>query len=77
MISDPEKDSICLETIKNQCFEVTQALLEVGKLKPGQIIVLGCSTSEVRGRVYRLCRQQGDRPSLSWMVSEKPLKEPV
>lgn len=49
MISDPEKDSICLETIKNQCFEVTQALLEVGKLKPGQIIVLGCSTSEVRG----------------------------
>jgi uncharacterized protein (TIGR01440 family) len=45
-----EKDSICLEAIRTQVLEVTQALLEKGNLKPGQIIVLGCSTSEVRGK---------------------------
>ena len=48
--SDLERNSICLETIKNQCSEVTRALLERGNLKPGQVIVLGCSTSEVRGK---------------------------
>ncbi len=45
-----EKDDICLDTIRTQVLEVTQALLERGNSKPGQIMVLGCSTSEVLGK---------------------------
>lgn len=39
-----------LAEITRQTEEVTRGLLEVARLKPGQILVLGCSTSEVRGQ---------------------------
>ena len=43
-------DDINLEAIKQQSRQTAQALIEAGNLKPGQIMVLGCSTSEVRGK---------------------------
>lgn len=50
MESSVEKQEICLDTIRNQVMEVTRGLLEQANLKPGQILVLGCSTSEVLGK---------------------------
>lgn len=47
---DPGDLEVCLETVKEQSREVAEILLEAGNLKPGQIMVLGCSTSEVQGR---------------------------
>jgi len=38
-----------LEIIKNQTTQNITELLEVAKLVPGQIVVVGCSTSEVLG----------------------------
>lgn len=35
--------------IKNQCINVTKELIEKAKLTKGQILVVGCSTSEVVG----------------------------
>ena len=35
--------------IKNQCETVVKELIEVAKLKKGNILVVGCSTSEVLG----------------------------
>lgn len=40
------------ERVKNEAREGVSSLLQVAKLKPGQILVLGCSTSEVLG--YRI-----------------------
>ncbi|HHY34646.1 MAG TPA: TIGR01440 family protein [Firmicutes bacterium] len=37
------------EEVKRQTKEATTSLLHVARLKPGQILVLGCSTSEVLG----------------------------
>ncbi|MBE3519422.1 MAG: TIGR01440 family protein [Firmicutes bacterium] len=37
------------EEVKRQTREATVSLLQVARLKPGQILVLGCSTSEVLG----------------------------
>jgi len=37
------------EKLTSQAREAICALLDVANLKPGQIVVLGCSTSEVRG----------------------------
>ncbi|NPV69736.1 MAG: TIGR01440 family protein [Firmicutes bacterium] len=39
-----------LDKIRSQVREVTEGLLEVARLKPGQILVVGCSTSEVLGK---------------------------
>ena len=36
-------------TIKEQCAQATRELCEVAKLKKGNILVVGCSTSEVVG----------------------------
>ena len=36
-----------LADISNQCYIVTKELLEISKLKKGNILVVGCSTSEV------------------------------
>lgn len=38
-----------LDLIKNQTVEVVTELLQVASLRPGQILVVGCSTSEVLG----------------------------
>ena len=38
-----------LEKIKNQTSHIVTELLELAKLSPGQILVVGCSTSEVLG----------------------------
>lgn len=40
------------EEVKRQTKEATASLLQVARLKPGEILVLGCSTSEVLG--YRI-----------------------
>ena len=40
-------ESIELEDIKNQVKQVLGELLEVARLKPGQILVVGCSSSEI------------------------------
>ena len=42
--------SISLEMIKNQGYDLTKELIEVSKIKEGQILVIGCSTSEVAGK---------------------------
>lgn len=38
-----------LELIKQQAYTATKELLQIAKLNPGQIFVVGCSTSEVGG----------------------------
>ena len=38
-----------LELIKQQAYAATKELLQIAKLNPGQILVIGCSTSEVGG----------------------------
>ncbi len=39
-----------LSRIKEEVLEATKGLLEAAKLRPGQIVVLGCSTSEIQGK---------------------------
>lgn len=39
-----------LSEVKAQVIQAVSGLLEVSRLKPGQILVLGCSTSEVQGK---------------------------
>ncbi|HHW18685.1 MAG TPA: TIGR01440 family protein [Firmicutes bacterium] len=46
----PETGEISLDEIRSQVEEAVKGLLEVARLKPGQILVLGCSTSEVQGK---------------------------
>lgn len=41
--------SINLETIKQQGYHLTKELIEVSKIKKEEILVIGCSTSEVAG----------------------------
>lgn len=38
-----------LEEVRAGAEELARGLLEVARLKPGQILVLGCSTSEIQG----------------------------
>ena len=38
-----------MNEIKEQCKKAIEELIEVGKLQKGQIVVIGCSTSEVCG----------------------------
>lgn len=42
--------TINLETIKQQGYNLTKELIEVSKIKEGQLLVIGCSTSEVAGK---------------------------
>lgn len=44
------EQAVSLEEIKSQVKEAVKGLLEVARLKPGQILVLGCSTSEIQGK---------------------------
>ena len=44
------RPSIDLAEIKEQVKAAVTGLLEVARLKPGQVLVLGCSTSEVQGK---------------------------
>jgi len=39
-----------LGEVKEQVRDAVKGLLEVAKLRPGQILVLGCSTSEIQGK---------------------------
>ena len=36
-----------MEDLKKECIEAMEELVEKSNLKPGQIVVIGCSTSEV------------------------------
>lgn len=47
---DDSESATSLTEIKAQVKEACKGLLEVARLKPGQILVLGCSTSEIQGR---------------------------
>lgn len=40
-------DTIELKTIKEQAKKVVEELLEAAKLREGQILVVGCSSSEI------------------------------
>ena len=42
-------ETIELEDLKAQARQVLEELMEAARLKPGQILVVGCSTSEVTG----------------------------
>lgn len=42
--------SVELEMIKKQGYELTKELIETSGIKEGQILVIGCSTSEVIGK---------------------------
>lgn len=53
MMSDEREETISpldLGKIKSEVLDAAKGLLEVAKLRPGQILVLGCSTSEVQGK---------------------------
>lgn len=39
-----------LSRVKQEVLQATKGLLEAAKLRPGQIVVLGCSTSEIQGK---------------------------
>lgn len=39
-----------LAQVKEEAVEAVRGLLEAAKLRPGQILVLGCSTSEIQGK---------------------------
>jgi uncharacterized protein (TIGR01440 family) len=39
-----------LSRVKEEVVQATKGLLEAAKLRPGQIMVLGCSTSEIQGK---------------------------
>ena len=45
-----EGAALNLDEIKEQARTAASGLLEVAKLRPGQVLVLGCSTSEVQGK---------------------------
>ena len=38
-----------MNTIKQEAYSAAKEIIEIGKLKKGQILVIGCSTSEVIG----------------------------
>ncbi len=40
---------VAMNTIKQEAFSAAKEIIEIGKLKKGQILVIGCSTSEVIG----------------------------
>ena len=42
--------SVELEMVKKQGYELTKELIEVSGIKEGQILVIGCSTSEIIGK---------------------------
>ena len=42
--------SINLETVKQQGYNLAKELIDVAKMKAGQMLVIGCSTSEVVGK---------------------------
>ena len=44
------EEGISLDSIYGQTEQVVKELLESSNLKPGSILVLGCSTSEVQGK---------------------------
>ena len=44
--TEKESDEV-LEEIRTQTKEVLKELLAVAKMKPGQILVVGCSSSEI------------------------------
>ena len=44
--TEKESDEV-LEEIRTQTKEVLNELLAVAKMKPGQILVVGCSSSEI------------------------------
>lgn len=37
------------ETIMNQCYEIASELINIARLKKGDILIIGCSTSEISG----------------------------
>ena len=39
-----------LDTLRQQAQQAAEELCEIARLRPGQILVVGCSTSEVRGQ---------------------------
>ncbi len=41
--------NVDLDLIKKETLQVVTELLQIGELRPGQILVVGCSTSEVLG----------------------------
>lgn len=45
-----EEMEINLQKVKEEVYKATKGLLEAAKLRPGQILVLGCSTSEIQGK---------------------------
>lgn len=42
--------SMDLAKVKQEAFQAARSLLEAAKPRPGQILVLGCSTSEIQGK---------------------------
>lgn len=40
-----------IESLKNEAYEATAELLKIADAKPGQVLVIGCSTSEIAGAV--------------------------
>lgn len=47
--SDAEEARAFLERVKNEAKSVTEELVELSGLKKGQILVVGCSSSEITG----------------------------
>ena len=47
--SDAEEARAFLERVKNEAKSITEELVELSGLKKGQILVVGCSSSEITG----------------------------
>ena len=51
MIKDQNPDEEFLEQVRRQTQKVMEEFLTAAKMKPGQVLVVGCSSSEIgRGR---------------------------
>lgn len=47
---EESRTELDLNQVKQEAYLATKGLLEAAKLRPGQIVVLGCSTSEIQGK---------------------------
>ncbi len=60
MIKDQNPDEEFLEQVRRQTQKVMEEFLTAAKMKPGQVLVVGCSSSEIGSFRHRLPFQQPD-----------------
>ena len=48
-------EDFSLDTLKNQAYHITEEFIKIAGLYKGQLLVIGCSTSEVLGHQIGSC----------------------